>query len=620
MPTTQNNKTPSRAPGLTAQRKHIDHLHQTGFDYSVVVAEAFVRGIRDIGYRHTGTAIDELIDNSIQAGAETVMVTFGFTGTSEKKPTALAVLDDGHGMDPDMIRLSMIWGGTHRENDRSGFGRYGFGLPSASMSQGKRFTVFSRTGSGPFQAVSFSLVKLAEGHYSHDGRVVIPEPTEGKLPRWVIAAADEKFGGGKKLRTAVVVEDLDGLSWKTETGLMRNLLPHLGVTYRNLLRNVEIWVEDTKTEPIDPLFLTEGARFYGLDKVRARALPPKVIDVRTEDGETAQIKVRYSLMPPTFQRDKENSQKTNARFEVMKDHNGLIVLRNGRQLDIVTRTPWPDVTTFVNYDRNIGVEVDFPAALDEEFRVTTSKQQVVLSERIWDILDKNGVRAAIKQLRADFKELRRKDRAAKEEADKEGKRTSEEVMQAAEKFKTKKPSENPERVQEAEENERAEVERRARESGVPADQIESQLRAGGRGASVRDRRAFVAGSALLPDRAKGRPEGAHPQHRPPVLHRRVRRSGLVTEAPGRARAVDVRTRRGRTRRIRRPPDLLPHRARRVVEQAHDGPRTPRALRRRARRGGRGDHRRGGRRHDLEALDIRIVREPSPYYGATALRG
>src|SRR5436309_13593718 len=80
----------------------------------------------------------------------------------------------------------------------------------------------------------------------------------------------------------------------------------------------------------------------------------------------------------------------------MRDHNGLIVHRNGRQIDVITSCPW---TTFVIYDRNWGVEIDFPASLDEEFSITTSKQQIRLSDRMWEILKGGGVYAAIETMR-----------------------------------------------------------------------------------------------------------------------------------------------------------------------------------------------------------------------------
>src|SRR5262245_33614326 len=81
----------SAANELEKQRAYARRLADMGFDYSLVVAEAFVRGIRDIGYKHTGTALDELIDNAIQAAGRCICVAFGFGGGSDAKPDRIAI-------------------------------------------------------------------------------------------------------------------------------------------------------------------------------------------------------------------------------------------------------------------------------------------------------------------------------------------------------------------------------------------------------------------------------------------------------------------------------------------------------------------------------------------------
>ncbi len=50
-----------------AQQELVKQLDETGWD--LIVGDAFVRGMRDIGYKSTSYAMAELIDNSIQAGA-----------------------------------------------------------------------------------------------------------------------------------------------------------------------------------------------------------------------------------------------------------------------------------------------------------------------------------------------------------------------------------------------------------------------------------------------------------------------------------------------------------------------------------------------------------------------
>jgi hypothetical protein len=460
---------------LERQRKYINELKANNFDFGLTVGAAFVRGIRDLGYKGTDTALDELFDNSISAGAQRIALLFGPRGSD--KPTAFAVVDDGHGMDPEMVRLAVIWGGTHRENDRSGFGRYGYGLPSSAVSQARKFTVFSRVVGDSWHAVVMDLDKIAAGEYTHEHRIVVPEAQPAQLPGWVAEAIREQFGGDLDHGTVVLLEELDRIYPKTAHALAGRLLPHFGMTYRNYLREVSMSVNGVAVEPVDPLFTTEGARYFDLDEDRAIPLPPHSFEVKDGRGRGGTVNVRYAWLPPTFARvpaDKfRENGKNNERLAVMKSTNGIIVMRNGRQIDVVTRIPW---TTFQNNDRYIRVEVDFPASLDEEFSITTSKQQITLSERMWEILQKEGVEAAITHMRSKWKEANAAWKV-KREADEAARRASEQAMLDADKFRNRAPAGEPvERAKRAEERFQQEVDKRANESGVPREQIETGLR------------------------------------------------------------------------------------------------------------------------------------------------
>jgi len=416
---------------LRAQHDYATAKKKEGFDYALVVGSAFIRGIRDLGYKSNGNAIDELVDNAIEAGASTIKALFGF-GKSEAKPASIAIMDDGHGMEPEMLRLAVVWGGTHRENSRFGWGRYGYGLPSAAVSIARRYTVYSKTDSSRWYSVTIDLDEIAAGHYNKGGQVVVPHPKQAVLPKTLKAEFDKTFRNAKH-GTIILLEQLDRLEYKIGSRLQSHLLQNLGTTYRNRLRNVQLYVNDTKVESVDPLFLMPEGRFYNVDDDRAEPLPATVINIKaTETSPGGQIRIRYSYLPPTFNRvDKASNSGANSnmneRHPVMKDTNGFIVLRNGRQIDVVTKNPW---TTFVIYDRFLKVELDFDATLDEDFGVTTSKQQITLSERMWNILKEHRIDKALDEMRA----RNRHDRRAYEvqepkEATK--KRPSEAAMEAA---------------------------------------------------------------------------------------------------------------------------------------------------------------------------------------------
>ena len=396
-------KNESPVSTLSRTRKYIDRSTLHSGELGLVVAEAFVRGIRHIGYKSNIEALAELVDNSIQAYAERIDLVLGYAdGGSSAKPEQLAVIDDGHGMSPDMLRFAMMWGGTHRENDRHGLGRFGYGLPCATVSIGRRFTIYSKLREGRVHSVSLDLDLLDRGDYKNSSSVIaIPAAQPAALPGFVVDAIKRDHPQGWKSGTVVVIDKLDRLDWATATGLRRNLVRHFGVTYHKLLAATAIHVEGEQVRPIDPLFLDPTAELHSLDDDRAQALDPLTLSVECENGRSGDVTLRYAWLPPTFgASDKTRDaigMNANKRFPIIKQYHGLVFSRNGRVVDVQSRTPW---TTFINNDRYIRIEVEFSASLDEAFGVTTAKQQVSLSPEMWDRLRTAGLSKAIEHLRS----------------------------------------------------------------------------------------------------------------------------------------------------------------------------------------------------------------------------
>lgn len=386
---------------ITTQQQYTLRMREQKL--GLIAPEAFVRGIRHMGYRSSVEAIAELVDNSIQAYAETVDIVFGYDG-STRKPTHLAVIDDGHGMDPDMIRFAMIWGGTHRENDRSGLGRFGYGLPCATVSIGRCFTIYSKTSGGRLYAVTFELDNIIGRNAGVEGEIAIPTPKLAELPHFLHDAMKRSYPGGWQSGTVIVVEKLDRLDWSTAAGLRRNLVRQFGVAYHKLLWTTRVQVDGEQVRPIDPLFLNPDADLHHLDEDRATALDPVTVRIEGGEGRVGNVVLRYAWLPPSFAAtDKARDAigiNANDRFPIIKQYHGIIFSRNGRLIDVQSRTPW---TIFINNDRYIRIEIEFSASLDEAFGVTTSKQQVSVSPEMWDRLRSAGLHKAIEHLRAKVK-------------------------------------------------------------------------------------------------------------------------------------------------------------------------------------------------------------------------
>ncbi len=464
---------------LTKQHAYADKLVKEGFDFGLTVGSAFVDSMRSTYYKHTGTALDEIIDNSLEAGASNIHLAFGFPSKSTNKPDAFAIIDDGHGMPENMVRLAVLWGGTHRQGSRSGFGRFGFGLPSASVNQGERYSIYSLTSGNSWSSVTVDLEDIRKGvHTDKTGRVVAPKPSIKEPPEWVKSYIKTNFKDGKlKSGTVVLIEKLDRHTWKTVSGLTKNLSEHFGVTYRNYLSDTNLFIDGEKVEPLDPHFITPGLRYHTIegDPDQAMSLEPGFFEVAPKNGgEKVLVRLRFARFPLTYFRVDKNKDagrgNQNPRFSVKTDTLGLIVNRMGRQIDVVEKTPWTGFEKFRNDDRYWAVEIDFPAELDEEFQVSNSKQGVFLSERMWDLLKLAGVENALKALRSANKAEDRK----KNEPKIGGTKSSELSMEEAQKFKRKKPEHNTEdRIKKAKDN----LERYVKKKAEETQQTEAEIRA-----------------------------------------------------------------------------------------------------------------------------------------------
>lgn len=103
---------------------------------------ALMQSLRAFGY-DVATAVADLIDNSITAGAKHIAVNFNWNNSQPY----ISITDDGCGMTEPELSNAMKMGSKNplmlrEEND---LGRFGLGLKTASFSQAKVLTVATRT-------------------------------------------------------------------------------------------------------------------------------------------------------------------------------------------------------------------------------------------------------------------------------------------------------------------------------------------------------------------------------------------------------------------------------------------------------------------------------------------
>jgi hypothetical protein len=461
------------------QRKYVEAQKKRGDGIGLVFQDAFIRGMRDIGYKNNGWALAELIDNGIQADATTIAIQFGFhaENKSKAKPDALAIVDNGVGMIPEMISYAVRWGGTDRENSREGFGRYGYGLPSACVSIGERYTVYSKIDGGDWHAVTVDIHELAKVASDISATGAMLRPRRAEPPAWVAGDVTGLDPTTLESGTVVVLESLDRLDWKTAEKLDAKLKELFGVIYRHWIPSPKIVVNGVDVTPVDPLFLIEAGRFYDETPIMAQRVDARTFEMETSRGTKGKVAIRAAYLPPTFQtRDlaKKRGQKNlNSRHSIMRDYNGILICRDGRQIDCIQ----PKFTKFQTYDANVKVEVDFGPELDEFFGITTSKQQIVLDDDMWERLVQAGrlfdvIRDIRNRFNADNDILGAKEKAA---GHAETPRASEEAMALTEKFKSKSSSPSDRKKAEGKKNLEQAATRASEKTGKSKNEIVEQL-------------------------------------------------------------------------------------------------------------------------------------------------
>jgi hypothetical protein len=364
-------------------------------EYDFARGQHFMDAIRSSGYENAAMAVGELVDNSIQAAAENVDIL-----VSEKRVQAtkrrvrriqeIAVLDDGRGMSPDLLRRALKMGdGTHF-NEQGGIGKFGVGLPQASVSQAKQVDVWSWQGG--IENAHHTLIDLDDEEWVE--HMIIPEPEDESIPKKWIGMTDNFH---EESGTLVVWSKVDRCTWKKARTLYRHSENLIGRMYRNWLhpdtdkRDVEISLlvysedndevdESWEFRPNDPLYLMENTNVDLPDGVPD---PPfeqfgepteRTYNVEQPDGEITEenVEITFSVTKPETRRKIDGRPAGHASHgKHAKENMGLSIVREGRELNLDKN--W--VPSKEPLHRWWGAKIEFGRKMDNIFGVTNNKQR-----------------------------------------------------------------------------------------------------------------------------------------------------------------------------------------------------------------------------------------------------
>lgn len=328
--------------------------------------KTLLTGLRAIGYSFS-TAVADIIDNSVSAGANTVNVYFD--------PIAaipfFCILDDGCGMNFTKLNNAMMPGSDRSDKEDSDLelGRFGLGLKSASLSQCREFIVASKKF-GKVNAMAFDLDVI------EDCRLMLKVLDKEEIDSLPYINLLHSYETG----TLVVWNKFDKIEYTAKSfedsfrSVVADAKKHVEFVFHRFYDDIAIYFNNKRIERRDP-FLLES---FG----------------RQQTGRTTRIPIGSSVITVTpytlpFANSLTSEEKTLlGNPKSIFDEQGFYLYRNKR---LITWGNWMRMGIRSELNKLARIQVDIPSSLDEVWTLDVKKS----SAKIPDII-KSQIKASVK--------------------------------------------------------------------------------------------------------------------------------------------------------------------------------------------------------------------------------
>ncbi|MBB3605328.1 hypothetical protein FHT40_005012 [Mycolicibacterium sp. BK556] len=338
-------------------------------------AARLTSSLRDIGYDFV-SAIADLIDNSISAGASDIAVEIEFAGAD----STVFIADNGSGMSPRGMVEALRFG-SRRTYGSGDLGRYGLGLKTASLSQARCVTVVSRPADRKrplSRSLDLDLIAefdewvLAEKPrdnavaksekllHTGTGTVVIWQNLDRVLP------ASGAEGGWAKRRFEVLVD-------KTKRHLA--MVFHRFLTGENKAPRITIRVNGDKVQAWDPFVRHEPG---------TQQLATQRFELESAAGVGA-VKLRRYILPGKRTFSSVDAFENAAGPLNWNRQQGLYVYRENR---LVQWGSWAGTRGIDEHTKLARASLDFTSTLDEVFNINVAKMRVAVPAQLKQMLDR----------------------------------------------------------------------------------------------------------------------------------------------------------------------------------------------------------------------------------------
>jgi hypothetical protein len=311
-----------------------------------------IDSLRSIGYTPE-TAVADIIDNSITAGASHISLIFSWQGPD----SLLTITDDGRGMHLEVLIEALRLGSRPAEGQRRAddLGRFGLGLKTATFSQCRCLTVLTKVAGGLPICRSWDLDHVAA---SGQWQLLCPSPSEG------LETKLHSLKSGTAIQWSMMdrfVSSDDTAGEEHFWALAKRISQHLSLTFHRYLDASEtspplaISVNDRPLKGFNP-FLTNNLQ-------TARYSPE-----RPPDGS---LVVRPFILPPpdTLPNKVRDEAAGPLGWEA---HQGFFIYRNKR---LLVPGSWLNLAKVTPAHNRVRIQLDLTTAADTSWQVDVLKSK-----------------------------------------------------------------------------------------------------------------------------------------------------------------------------------------------------------------------------------------------------
>lgn len=332
-------------------------------------ARRLMESLRDIGY-DLPAAVADLVDNSVDADAENVWVDVGH----DSQGGWIRIADDGVGMTERQLDEAMRYGSS-RAYGPADLGHFGLGLKTASLSQGRRLTVATRsTLRGPVRVRRWDLDRIARTDAWHlerltwrDSPTVLVDPLVGTTGTVVLWERLDRVLGARRPGGESAARRLEGAV--DEIGEQLAMVFHRFLGGEAPGPPLNIRVAGIELAPWDPFVRAE---------LLTRTLGPQSLPFE-HAGVRHELIVQPFVLPAQHHFSSPEAHESAGGPRRWNRQQGLYIYRRDR---LIQSGGWNRLRTLDEHAKLARIAIDIPPGADAAFRINVSKMTVGLPEGV----------------------------------------------------------------------------------------------------------------------------------------------------------------------------------------------------------------------------------------------